>query len=404
MLLWVLLAIVTAGSVLVLLRPLAEDDAAANDAASADVAVYKDQMLEIDNDLDRGLISLQEAEGARTELSRRLLSRAQSNENPASAEAAQSAAAVSAPHRGIAFSLAILVPILSVGLYLAVGSPGLPSQPHAERMMVSTQQASTDELIAKVEEQLRKTPEDGRGWAVLAPVYKRLMRFGDAANAYGQAIRLLGETPERLAGFAQSEIIANNGLVTEAAHRALNRWLLLQPENPEANFWLAQALEQDGKTGEAIAKYRQLLSKSPPDAPWRASVEQRVAELTAMTGGASGVTPGAAPGGAAGPQAGGAENAAPAPGPKAEDVAAAADMSPEQRQAFINQMVTRLAERLKENGNDAGGWKRLIRAYMVLGRKDDARSALSDARKAFAKSEEMQMEFDDLAKGLGLGS
>ncbi len=398
MLLWVLLAIITAVTVLVLLRPLARDDTELHDATSADIAVYKDQLREIDTDLDRGLISEQEASSARAELGRRLLRRSQGEATEARGPAAAGAGA--GAYRTLGLALSILLPIASVGFYLAVGSPGLPSRPHAERMQVSAEQASTEELVAKVEEQLRRTPEDGRGWEVLAPVYKRLMRFSDAANAYGQTIRLLGETPERLAGFAQSEILANNGLVTERARLALGRWAVLQPENPEANFWLAQALEQDGKKAEAIEKYRLLLSKSPPDAPWRASVEQRVAELTALAGGAAEAKK-ADEGSATGE---GAKTAAVAPGPDAEDVAAAAEMSPEQRQAFIDQMVTRLAQRLKENGNDAGGWKRLIRAYMVLGRDADARSALSDARRAFAKSEQMQMEFDEFAKGLGLGS
>lgn len=401
MLLWVLFAIITAATVLFLLRPLARDEVEAHDAESADIAVYKDQLREVDSDLDRGLINAQEAQAARAELGRRLLNRASVKGVGQSGAPVSAGAGYAGLHRGVGLALSIIVPVLSVGLYLAVGSPGLPSRPHAERMQVSPQQASTDELIAKVEEQLRRTPEDGRGWAVLAPVYKKVMRFADAANAYGQAIRLLGETPERLAGFAQSEILANNGLVTERARLALNRWLVLQPENPEATFWLAQALEQDGKTTDAVEQYKLLLSKSPDDAPWRASVTQRVAELTALAGSKAG-SDGAASG--ASKPAREAAGVSQAPGPDADDVAAAAEMTADQRAAFVDQMVTRLAQRLKENGNDAGGWKRLIRAYMVLGRRDDARAALIDARKAFAKSEDMQMEFDAFAKGLGLGS
>lgn len=390
MLLWVCLAILTAITIMLILRPLTVENVELRDAASADIEVYKDQLAEIDTDLDRGLINAEEAEAARTELSRRLLSRSDPEDGGAESINAPRGAG-QAVYQRLGLVLCVLLPLISVGFYLGVGSPGMPAKPHAERMQVSAENATAEELIAKVEAQLRKNPEDGRGWAVLAPVYKRLNRYGEASNAFAQTIRLMGETPERLVGLAQAEILAQNGLVNERSKLAFRRLLKLQPDNSEAKFWLAQAQEQDGDIPGAIEKYKAMLASGPADAPWRPSVEQRVAALTGLSqGGGSSAAVGAG------------NQGEPAPGPNAEDVKAASEMSEAQRAEFITSMVTRLAARLKENGNDAGGWKRLIRAYMVMGKQNEARSAMRDARKAFATDLEMQMEFDALAKGLGL--
>ena len=59
-------------------------------------------------------------------------------------------------------------------------------------------------------------------------------------------------------------------------------------------------------------------------------------------------------------------------------------MSPEQRNTMVRGMVARLAERLKQDGTDVEGWLRLLRAYMVLGDKEQARAAAADARRALA--------------------
>ncbi|MEL7047687.1 MAG: c-type cytochrome biogenesis protein CcmI [Pseudomonadota bacterium] len=401
MLLWVGLALLTAAAITLVLRPITSDGGPVRDASSADIAVYKDQLAEIDTDLDRGLINAKEAEAARAELARRLLSR----QDPSSARDDANIDAEPASGLGLGVSrealglvMGLLLPVLAVSMYLSIGSPHLPAQTHAARIQVAPENASAEALIAKVEAKLRKNPEDGRGWEVLGPVYRQFERYDDAANAYAQAIRLLGETPERLKGFAQAEIVAKNGLVSPRARLAYDRLLKLEPNSTQALYWLAQAKEQDGNLTGALAQYRTLLASAPEDAAWKTSVEERIAALSGLDAKKTASKDGKAQSsGANGTKDG-------SPGPTSDDVAAAADLTAEQRGQFIDQMVTRLADRLKENGNDAGGWKRLIRAYMVLGRTDDARKALREARRNFARSEDIQTEFDVFAKGLGLGS
>jgi cytochrome c-type biogenesis protein CcmH len=79
-------------------------------------------------------------------------------------------------------------------------------------------------------------------------------------------------------------------------------------------------------------------------------------------------------------------------------------MSAADREKFIGQMVDNLAARLKENGNDLGGWMRLVRSYVILGRHADAVTALASARGQFASDQKSLAQLNDLAQSLGLGS
>jgi cytochrome c-type biogenesis protein CcmH len=69
---------------------------------------------------------------------------------------------------------------------------------------------------------------------------------------------------------------------------------------------------------------------------------------------------------------------------------------------MIRGIVTRLADRLKENGNDVEGWQRLLRAYMVLGERDKANAAAADAKRALASDPDKLRRLGDMIKSLGL--
>ncbi len=388
MILWIAYAVLVAAVIAVLVRPMLSDDDGTATAEEADLAVYRDQLAEIDAERDRGQIDQIEAESARRELARRLIRRSEEVDGDRTA-----ATSGGISTSGMAYATAIGIPLVSLAIYLSLGSPSMPSMPQSARLQSSPNGATINELVAKVEAQLRQTPEDGRGWDAIAPVYLRLQRFDDAARAYAQALRLQGETTKRLRGFAEATVMANNGIIVDPARKAYARLLQLEPKNYEARFWLAMADEQEGKLDEAEQGYRAVLADAPEDAPWKPVIDTRLKKLAAQRGGAAQPPP-AEPAG----------SIAPSPGPTKEDIAAAETLSSEQRQEFINSMVERLAGKLEANPDDFEGWLRLVRAYAVLGRKDDAHRALAEARKSIEKDDDKQARLDALADELGLGT
>ncbi len=388
MLLWIILGCLTALVLFVLLRPLLGARGREDAREAFNAAVYRDQLGEIEADRARGLIGESEAEAARLEIARRLL-QADSKERAAPSERASGGSV-----RAAIIVVATLVPLLALGLYLLYGSPRLPDQPLAARLEDPSNSQNLAALVARVEARLREHPDEGEGWDVIAPVYIGAQRYQDAADAYSEAIRLLGPSAKRLSGQGQALVLANNGVVTEEAKSALTRAIALDPGLIEPRILIAIAKEQDGNFAGAIADWRALLDKSSGDAPWRQMVEQRIAGDEAHLAG-NAMPNQAQPGAAAPPAAG---------GPSTADAAAAQNMDPAGRQAMIEQMVQRLAARLDQDGSDLGGWLKLVKAYSVLDRKDDALKALARAKSQFTGNAQALQQLDQLAAELGLKS
>lgn len=383
MVLWIAFALLTAAVLAAVLAPLVrsrpQDDAASSPEAGT-LAVYRDQLRELEADEARGVLGPEEAQAAKLEVSRRLL--ASAGQAEASAASHVVATPLASRHASIALGIALMVPVATIALYLTHGSPGMPSAPFASRTDAGKEHAAIADLVAKVETRLRANPEEGKGWDVIAPVYMRLGRYRDAANAYANAARLNGETAALLAGRAEAAMLAADGIVTEEARTAYEKILQLEPRRPEARFWLAMAKEQDGRLADALAAYKSLLADAPPDAPYRAPLQARIKEVESHIAG----------------------NQSGAPGPSSVDIAAADKMPPQQREQMIAQMVDGLAQRLKSNGRDLPGWLRLLNAYAVLDRKDDARAALAEARRNFDGDAGALSELSKAASKLGLDS
>jgi cytochrome c-type biogenesis protein CcmH len=382
---WVLAAALAAVVTYLVTRPLRAPAAThealprvAHDAAS-DLAVYRDQLTELESEVTRGVLSVEEAAAARLEISRRMLARAEQD-------------IVSPVQTGklpaFAPSLAAVgVPLFGLGFYLLSGVPSMPDQPRSARLDMPVEQSDVSQLIGRVEQRIAQAPEDGRGWDVIAPVYLKQARFADAVRAYDNAIRLLGENVPRLSGLAEAHIKVANGVITDTARATYRRILVLDPGRIEPRFWLALALEQDGKRHEAAAAYRAMLASAPADAPWRAPVLERLAVVDPMTGKP---TP------------------PPTPksdrGPTAADITAAGQLSAEARTQMITGMVAGLEQRLAGDGRDADGWQKLIRAYAILGNKDKARAALRNAQIALTDNKDGLAAINAAAKELGVGS
>jgi cytochrome c-type biogenesis protein CcmH len=342
MLFWVLVALLTAAAIMAVLLPLGRPPVA-EDAAAHARRVYRDQLEELERDNAEGRIDRAEAEAARAEIARRLI--AAGDEGSPGASAGNPRA-----RRATAVATLIGIPLLSMALYVTLGAPNLPGAPLAGRLTQPNADQDINVLIAKVEERLALHPEDGRGWDVIAPVYLRLGRAGEAVRAYGNAIRLLGSTAVRQMGLGEAIVASESGIITQEASAAFDAAHALDPAALAPRFYLALAAEQEGNFAKAVELWRMLLTDAPAAGPWRMEIQEALARVEPKLAEAD------------------------------PDVAAAIAALPESEQAAaIEGMVASLAERLKSEPNDAEGWLRLIRSYAVLGRGNAAAEAARDA-------------------------
>ena len=365
MTLWFVFALMTAAAIFAVLLPLGLGGRLQTGGQEA--VVYGDQLQEIERDVASGLIGKAEAEAARIEIGRRLLAVADQD--------ARAALRPSMPWRRAAAGLALVgLPLLAVGIYLPLGSPRLGDFPLALRSRAPDAAQPLEALVNQVEQHLEKNPTDGRGWNVLAPVLLRLGRFDDAVRAFRNCITYNGDSAERRADLGEAIAAAAGGVITTEAKTEFERALALHADDVKSSYFLGLAAEQDGRQADAAAIWRAMLDKAPPDAPWRPLVQ---AALTRVGG-------------------------PPVPALSDATVAAANGMAENDREAMIRGMVDRLATRLKQNGDDVEGWLRLVRAYMVMGDRDKARSAQSDARQAVANDADRLRELNEGLKKLGL--
>jgi cytochrome c-type biogenesis protein CcmH len=377
--LWIVFALMTCGALCAVLWPFRRRSVPAPAHTDKDGAVYRDQLREIERDLAAGSIGASEAEAARIEVSRRLLAADQA-ETARVREQETDRGAQKYPVRKRQLSAALAVLVLTVGagsLYLILGSPDLPGQPLASRLDEAHGDAnSIHALFARVEAHLEQHPEDGRGWEVIAPVYMRLGRYQDAANARANALRLLGPTGQREADLGEALVASENGTVSAKAKEAFDEAIRLDASNVTARFYQGLAAEQDGSREDAARIWRALLAEAPAEAQWAEVVRQALARLETSSAAGSALP----------------RVAAPNPPPEG---------APGQEQ-MIRGMVERLAARLQQDGSDVDGWLRLVRSYMVLCERDKAHAAITDARRALKDEPEKLRRLDDGAKSLGI--
>jgi cytochrome c-type biogenesis protein CcmH len=371
MLFWITCAVLTFAAAIAVLYPFLRKNEQIEPSNASDLAIYKDQLREIDEDEKRGLISTTDAASARTEVSRRILKLVP--ETLPNSDRTSS--------RYVVIAAALAMPVLTWGLYSYTGSPMVPDQPILARLAVPANKASVEILVAQAERHLAEHPEDGRGWAVVAPIYLKYGRYDKALEAYQKLMTLLGPKAQFEVGIGEALAGLSQGKIGEDANAAFERAAKLEPNDPQPKIFLATSLAQQGKYREAKSAFEAILASAAADAPWRPIVTGSLAELAKVM---------------AAPANGGLK------GPTQEDVNNAAGMSGSDRMAMIEGMVAKLDADLATNPDNSEGWKRLIKSYTVLGKPDKAVEALAKAQVALKDNAAALSELIQMATELGL--
>lgn len=393
---WIAVAVVSAGVALCVAAPLlrAGQRIGRERQASYDIAVYRDQLAEIDRDKDAGRLSETEAAAARSEIERRMLRTFDSRADRGLADSADEAEATDRAS-GPAFPLAVglVIAAASVAIYLNVGQPGLGDAPlagrtdvaEARRAAASGATAGGGEgpaMIAQLKSRLNANPNDVTGWVMLARTHRALGQHMEAVQAFEKAIEVSGDRApaEMISDYGEALVFEAFGTVSPRAVATFEQALARDPKDVKSRFYIAAARAQSGDYKGAVALWRGLSADAPPDAPWLETVRERISEaamrggflpMTVEPEGTVASTPGAS--GVSGAIAGDAR-------PTQEDVAAVQAMEAEDRTAFIQSMVARLAEKMEANPDDVDGWVRLGRAYKVIGEGEKSQAAFGRAK------------------------
>ena len=336
------------------------------DRRQYDLAVYRDQLSEIERDQAQGLIPESQAEAARVEIRRRIL-RA-TGAGSVAPEGRSAGSARSLPGSAVA-GLALGLPALAFMAYLSLGRPDLPSVPFANRTAPIAAR-SLPELQAQataLEAKLAQAPNDSDGWL-------RLGRLQGELGQIDRALRSMRRAHEEAPGDGRIQVeLADlltrsaGGVVTPEAKDLFGKSLAAAGgedfADPRTVYFLGVAEAQGGDVPGAIARWRRLLARAPADAPWRSELAESIKVASTQAG----IAPEAA------------EPVAGPAGPNAADVQAMAALSPAERAARIGGMVDGLEARLQDTPDDVDGWLRLARARTVLGQQDKAAAAYAKA-------------------------
>jgi cytochrome c-type biogenesis protein CcmH len=350
-----LFLVLTAIAVLLLALPFLRRRAVPKREAF-DLNVYRDQLDELDRDLERGIIDQEAVRGARLEIERRILAIADAGEDSTTARHN-----ISSARLAVTAALIFLVPVASALVYLEVGKPELRDQPFASRPAPVQQVDGRETALANIrglQDQVDADPENVALWVELARTQLQAGLYGDSTGSYGKAIELTGNPILRVE-MGEAIVQGAEGLVTQGAIEQFQTALRSVPNEPRAHYYLGLAASQEGDVDGAVEIWRGLLEISPSDAPFRTEIVRLIRGVLEANNRPADEIVASLP-----------EGTAPTGGAAA----------PHAQNEQIRGMVEGLAARLENDPDDVQGWLMLGRSRMVLEEPALAKAAFERAR------------------------
>lgn len=250
------------------------------DRKAANLAIFRDQLADLERDRREGTLLEADFELARNELQRRLLDEVEAEgETEADAETRSDAAP---PVQGLtsrptAIVLLLSLPILALGAYAVLGNPRAldPVNTAPQKQMT---EADIEGMVSKLAERMQKNPDDPNGWLMLARSYKMMGRYAEAVDAYAKAESAIEGDPELLASYAETLAMASGKGLTGKSRELINKALKLDPKHAHSLFLAGAAAMEAGEDKAGIAYWEALLPQVDPgselDQMLRQGIEQ----------------------------------------------------------------------------------------------------------------------------------
>jgi len=282
---WLICAVFVIIALAFILPPLLQrNDETADDheRREANIAIYRDQLSELETDLRNGIVSQQQYDQDRDEIERRLLEDVKLSESAKPARAATAS-------RNLVYLLSIGLPLIAVLFYLRVGElKGLsPLQTQPANVSETTPGRSQQQIeanVAALADRLKANPSDSQGWIMLARSYNSMQRFGEAAGAYAKATELQPNNADLWAEYAFVSAMANDRRLEGQPMELIDKALKIDPENLKALQLAGNAAFQRKDYKQAIDHWSRVLKKVPPGSEVAESIQQRINEAKALSG------------------------------------------------------------------------------------------------------------------------
>ncbi len=226
------------------------------DRKTANLAIFRDQLAELEREKAEGSLAEADFEQAKRELQRRLLEDVE--------PAAEEANPVShAPTRKTAIALLLLLPILALLGYGLLGNPHAldPAETVAKPQMTPEQ---IDAMVSKLAERMKVNPDDPKGWLMLARSYKQLGRYAEAVEAFSHAEKVVNEEPDLLAAYAETIAMAEGKGLGGKPSQLIDRALKLDPKHAHSLFLAGAAAMERGDNKQGIVYWEALLPQVEP--------------------------------------------------------------------------------------------------------------------------------------------
>lgn len=272
---WIIFAAMIAASLALLLVPLLRARPQAASRADYDLTVYKDQLSELEREVGRGTLNPDQADAARTEIQRRILTAADGGKDKVPPRGKGMAAAV----------VVIVVPLVGIGLYGLLGHPELPDQPFSARAdkinQMQDQAVMIRNMVDSLAARLEKQPNDAQGWALLGRSLRMLGEADKAQDAYRKSASLNpGDVKVRLeyASLLLAEV-PEGGMLPPEFVRLMREVLGVDPKNPDALYFMGVSEAQLGNPAKARDFWARLLAVLPEGSEDRAAIQKQMDEL-----------------------------------------------------------------------------------------------------------------------------
>ncbi len=367
-----------------------------------DLAVFKQQLAEVDRDVERGVLGQDDATRLRTEISRRILALDAQSPDQSHNLSKRTQIMVGA-------TLFIVLVGGAASLYNYLGQPGYndlalkdrinnaqtrmetrPTQDEFWGKMpadvpLNMPEGDMAEMVSKLRTTVANRPDDLQGQILLFRVEAGLGNFRAAAQAKERILSLSNNpSVEDYFDYAETLILSANGYVSPQAETAMKAVLSRDPNHGPTLYYSGLMMAQNDRPDVAFRIWNKLLNDGPNDAPWIAPIRDQIPEIAFRAG----------------------QNDFQLPqqlkGPSAADVAAASDMTEGDRMDMIRGMVAQLSDRLATEGGSVAEWARLINALGVLGDTEQAKSIYQNAQDIFANDAAAMDQISAAARQIGI--